>query len=65
VRDATGHAARCWRSVLERTGVELQVLPGADEARLTFLAVRRWFGLSSGRLLCSGHRGVRRSWPPV
>src|SRR5215469_8088585 len=28
-----------------------QVLPGADEARLTFLAARRWFGWSSGRLL--------------
>jgi exopolyphosphatase / guanosine-5'-triphosphate,3'-diphosphate pyrophosphatase len=26
------------------------VLPGGDEARLTFLAVRRWFGWSSGRL---------------
>ncbi|GMA87775.1 hypothetical protein GCM10025868_30250 [Angustibacter aerolatus] len=33
------------------TGVDLQVLSGADEARLTFLAVRRWFGWSSGRLL--------------
>ncbi len=38
--------------VRERSGVELQVLPGEDEARLTFLAVRRWFGWSSGRLLC-------------
>ena len=26
------------------------MLPGEDEARLTFLAVRRWFGWSSGRL---------------
>jgi exopolyphosphatase/guanosine-5'-triphosphate,3'-diphosphate pyrophosphatase len=33
------------------TGVSLQVLPGGDEARLTFLAVRRWFGWSAGRLL--------------
>ncbi|MEV6982078.1 Ppx/GppA phosphatase family protein [Sphaerisporangium sp. NPDC051017] len=33
------------------TGVDLQVLSGQDEARLTFLAVRRWFGWSSGRLL--------------
>jgi exopolyphosphatase/guanosine-5'-triphosphate,3'-diphosphate pyrophosphatase len=32
-------------------GLELEVLPGPDEARLTFLAVRRWFGWSSGRLL--------------
>src|SRR6478752_5816563 len=33
------------------TGTELQVLSGPDEARLTFFAVRRWFGWSSGRLL--------------
>jgi len=33
------------------TGVELQVLSGSDEAALTFLAVRRWFGWSAGRLL--------------
>lgn len=33
------------------TGVEIKVLPGPDEARLTFLAARRWFGWSSGRLL--------------
>jgi exopolyphosphatase/guanosine-5'-triphosphate,3'-diphosphate pyrophosphatase len=37
--------------VRARTGVDLQVLSGRDEARLTFLAVRRWFGWSSGRLL--------------
>jgi exopolyphosphatase / guanosine-5'-triphosphate,3'-diphosphate pyrophosphatase len=37
--------------VREETGVELQVLSGQDEAKLTFLAVRRWFGWSSGRLL--------------
>jgi exopolyphosphatase / guanosine-5'-triphosphate,3'-diphosphate pyrophosphatase len=34
-----------------RTGVRLEVLSGEDEARLTFLAVRRWFGWSAGRLL--------------
>jgi exopolyphosphatase/guanosine-5'-triphosphate,3'-diphosphate pyrophosphatase len=34
-----------------RTGVALQVLPGDDEARYTFLAVRRWYGWSAGRLL--------------
>jgi exopolyphosphatase / guanosine-5'-triphosphate,3'-diphosphate pyrophosphatase len=33
------------------TGIDLQVLDGAHEAILTFLAVRRWFGWSSGRLL--------------
>jgi exopolyphosphatase/guanosine-5'-triphosphate,3'-diphosphate pyrophosphatase len=37
--------------VQERTGVRLEVLSGEDEARLTFLAVRRWFGWSAGRLL--------------
>ena len=37
--------------IRERTGVELQVLSGEDEARLTFLAVRRWFGWSAGQLL--------------
>ena len=31
--------------------IDLQVLSGEDEARLTFLAARRWFGWSSGRLL--------------
>ncbi len=37
--------------VREATGVDLQVLTGDAEARLTFLAVRRWFGWSAGRLL--------------
>jgi exopolyphosphatase / guanosine-5'-triphosphate,3'-diphosphate pyrophosphatase len=37
--------------VKDKCGVDLEVLPGEDEARLTFLAVRRWFGWSSGRLL--------------
>jgi exopolyphosphatase/guanosine-5'-triphosphate,3'-diphosphate pyrophosphatase len=31
--------------------IDLQVLSGEEEARLTFLAARRWFGWSSGRLL--------------
>jgi exopolyphosphatase/guanosine-5'-triphosphate,3'-diphosphate pyrophosphatase len=42
-------------SILEKikteTGIDLQVLDGEHEAILTFLAVRRWFGWSSGRLL--------------
>ncbi|MEU1055050.1 Ppx/GppA phosphatase family protein [Streptomyces sp. NPDC005876] len=37
--------------VRAETGVELTVLSGAEEARLTFLAARRWFGWSAGRLL--------------
>ncbi|MDG4773172.1 Ppx/GppA phosphatase family protein [Solwaraspora sp. WMMD792] len=50
VRDATNSAAVLAR-VRAETGVHLQVLSGADEARMTFLAVRRWFGWSAGRLL--------------
>ncbi|MDQ3105943.1 MAG: Ppx/GppA family phosphatase [Actinomycetota bacterium] len=49
VRDAS-NADEVLALVRRRTGVELEVLPGGDEARLTFLAVRRWFGWSSGRL---------------
>jgi exopolyphosphatase/guanosine-5'-triphosphate,3'-diphosphate pyrophosphatase len=50
IREApTGEAVLA--RVLEETGVELQVLSGEDESKLTFLAVRRWFGWSSGRLL--------------
>ncbi|MCX4827693.1 Ppx/GppA family phosphatase [Streptomyces sp. NBC_01016] len=37
--------------VKEATGVELRVLSGEEEARLTFLAARRWFGWSAGKLL--------------
>lgn len=37
--------------VRDEAGVELRVLSGSDEAVLTFLAVRRWFGWSAGRLL--------------
>ncbi|PPS69112.1 MULTISPECIES: Ppx/GppA phosphatase family protein [Streptomyces] len=37
--------------VRTETGVELQVLTGSEEARLTFLAARRWFGWSAGKLL--------------
>lgn len=39
-------------SRIEReTGVQLQVLSGQDEARITMLAVRRWFGWSAGEIL--------------
>jgi exopolyphosphatase / guanosine-5'-triphosphate,3'-diphosphate pyrophosphatase len=37
--------------VRERTGADIRVLSGENEARLTFLATRRWYGWSSGRLL--------------
>jgi exopolyphosphatase/guanosine-5'-triphosphate,3'-diphosphate pyrophosphatase len=49
VRDASNSDA-VLAHVEKRTGVALKVLSGEDEARLTFLAVRRWFGWSSGRL---------------
>ncbi|MDT7548796.1 MAG: exopolyphosphatase / guanosine-5-triphosphate,3-diphosphate pyrophosphatase [Actinomycetota bacterium] len=51
VRDATDSVDVLAR-VRDEAHVDLQVLPGEDEARLTFLAVRRWFGWSAGRLLC-------------
>lgn len=35
----------------EVAGIHLDVLSGADEARITFLAVRRWYGWSAGRVL--------------
>ncbi|MEU1078561.1 MULTISPECIES: Ppx/GppA phosphatase family protein [unclassified Streptomyces] len=37
--------------VKEETGVDLGVLSGEEEARLTFLAARRWYGWSAGKLL--------------
>ncbi|MFF3461608.1 Ppx/GppA family phosphatase [Streptomyces sp. NPDC002619] len=50
VREAT-NADDVLARVHAETGVELQVLTGAEEARLTFLAARRWFGWSAGKLL--------------
>ena len=50
VRDAVnGDEVLSW--IEAKTKVHIQVLPGPDESRLTFLAARRWFGWSSGRLL--------------
>ncbi|MDQ3152604.1 MAG: Ppx/GppA family phosphatase [Actinomycetota bacterium] len=37
--------------VLAESGIALEVLSGEQEARLTFLAARRWYGWSAGRLL--------------
>ncbi|HEY8458545.1 MAG TPA: Ppx/GppA phosphatase family protein [Actinopolymorphaceae bacterium] len=39
------------QSVAAETGVQLTVLSGEQEARITFLAVRRWYGWSARRLL--------------
>ncbi|GEJ99138.1 Ppx/GppA phosphatase family protein [Streptomyces sp. NPDC003388] len=50
VREAT-NADDVLARVENETGVRLQVLTGPEEARLTFLAVRRWFGWSAGKLL--------------
>jgi len=50
VREAT-NADQVLARVREETGIDLTVLSGVEEARLTFLAARRWFGWSSGRLL--------------
>ncbi len=49
VRDARNSEA-VLAHVAKKTGVRIPVLSGEDEARLTFLAVRRWFGWSAGRL---------------
>ncbi|MDX6395725.1 MAG: exopolyphosphatase / guanosine-5-triphosphate,3-diphosphate pyrophosphatase [Streptosporangiaceae bacterium] len=37
--------------IRDETQAHIQVLPGSDESRLTFLAARRWFGWSSGKVL--------------
>lgn len=50
IREATGGPELIER-VRTDSGVDLQVLSGRDESRLTYLAVRRWFGWSAGRLL--------------
>ncbi|MGW5734947.1 MULTISPECIES: Ppx/GppA phosphatase family protein [Streptomyces] len=50
VREAS-NADQVLARVKDETGVDLQVLTGAEEARLTFLAARRWFGWSAGKLL--------------
>lgn len=51
VRDAS-NSAQVLDRVADEAGVELSVLSGEDEARLTFLAVRRWLGWSAGNLVC-------------
>lgn len=50
LREAT-NGSDLMRRLRKVTGVDLLVLSGADEARLTFLAARRWYGWSAGRLL--------------
>jgi exopolyphosphatase/guanosine-5'-triphosphate,3'-diphosphate pyrophosphatase len=50
IRDAA-NGEHVITEVADKTGIQLSVLSGEDEARLTFLAARRWFGWSAGRLL--------------
>jgi exopolyphosphatase/guanosine-5'-triphosphate,3'-diphosphate pyrophosphatase len=50
VRDAK-NSDEVLARVRSQTGVDLQVLTGVDESRLTFLAVRRWYGWSAGRII--------------
>src|ERR1700758_2160822 len=50
VRDAV-NGEQVLARIREKTGAQINVMTGHEEARLTFLAARRWFGWSSGRLL--------------
>jgi exopolyphosphatase / guanosine-5'-triphosphate,3'-diphosphate pyrophosphatase len=50
VRDAANGDELLAR-IEDETKINIQVLPGAEESRLTFHAARRWFGWSAGRLL--------------
>lgn len=50
VREATNGPEVIAR-IEQALGQPLQVLGGTDEARFTFLAVRRWFGWSAGQIL--------------
>lgn len=50
VREAANGDVVLERMAIE-TGLVPQVLSGEDEARITMLAVRRWFGWSAGELL--------------
>lgn len=50
-------------AVKEQTGVELQVLPGEDESRLTFLAARRWFAGRADDSCWSTSAVDHSSWP--
>ncbi|NLG45555.1 Ppx/GppA phosphatase family protein [Gordonia sp. (in: high G+C Gram-positive bacteria)] len=50
VRDAT-NTDEVLAQVKEASGLTVDVLEGIDEARLTSLAVRRWYGWSAGRIL--------------
>jgi exopolyphosphatase/guanosine-5'-triphosphate,3'-diphosphate pyrophosphatase len=46
-----GNGAQIIAEINKEFDIDLQVLSGEEEAKLTFLAARRWFGWSAGRLL--------------
>src|SRR5699024_8846329 len=50
VRDAA-NSDDVLAKVEKETGIELRVLSGEDEARMAFLAARRWYGWSAGRIV--------------
>ncbi|USX52742.1 Ppx/GppA phosphatase family protein [Lentzea sp. HUAS12] len=50
VRDSS-NSAEVIRKVARRTGVELKVLSGKEEARLSYTAARHWFGWSAGSMV--------------
>ena len=50
IRDAT-NGKEILDEINKKFDIDLQVLSGDDEAQMTFLAVRRWLGWSSGRVL--------------
>lgn len=50
IREAT-NCGEVLALVRAETGIDLRVLPGEEEASYTFLAARRWYGWSAGRLL--------------
>ncbi|MEU4804462.1 exopolyphosphatase [Actinosynnema sp. NPDC023587] len=50
LRDAP-NAAEVFAEVESRTGVALRSLTGVEEARLAYLAARRWFGVDTGPMV--------------
>ena len=50
VRDAK-NGPEIIQEINQRHQIDLQILTGDEEARMTFLAVRRWLGWSAGKLL--------------
>jgi len=50
IREST-NGAQVIALIEEAIGQQLQVLSGPEEARFTFLAIRRWFGWSAGQIL--------------